>query len=220
MFNLNINLCLLVYLSVIGAENLLDLVSLESHPLAQCNDGSPAVYYRKPLSSEADVRKLMIYLKGGGMCLPLVPGLCSVSPHVGRLSDFKQHRRRLHGEMQGQWPPVHGSHWPLPWSWGLLRRLNLQSGSPEEPSLPWLQHRSGKSWSGMTLIFISSLCPLLQQWLVYRDQERQRAHRWICVPWQIHCQSHHPGSDSEYLDNWGRGGETWKSQVQETNDPL
>ena len=59
-------------------ENLLDLVSLKADPLAQCNDGTPAVYYRRPLNREEDVRKLMIYLQGGGLCFPLIPGLLKI----------------------------------------------------------------------------------------------------------------------------------------------
>ena len=68
-------LYLVLLFSLAKADNLLDLVSLEADPLAQCNDGTTAVYYRRPLNSEEDVKKLMIYLKGGGMCFPLIPGL-------------------------------------------------------------------------------------------------------------------------------------------------
>ena len=52
----------------------LKLVSLEADPLAICNDGSPAVYYRPPLNTSGDTKKLLIYLKGGGFCVPFVPG--------------------------------------------------------------------------------------------------------------------------------------------------
>ena len=69
------NLYLILLLPLAKAENLLDLVSLEADPLAQCNDGTPAVYYRRPLSSGEDVKKLLIYLQGGGLCFPLIPGL-------------------------------------------------------------------------------------------------------------------------------------------------
>ena len=72
---------LLVFLtvSVIGVptrpkENNLDLIKLENYPLAQCNDGTTAVYYRKPLNSEQDTKKMLIYLRGGGFCVPFVPG--------------------------------------------------------------------------------------------------------------------------------------------------
>ena len=77
------NLYLILMLPLAKAENLLDLVSLEADPLAQCNDGTPAVYYRRPLNSVEDVRKLLIYLQGGGMCFPLIPGLIKLynAPH-------------------------------------------------------------------------------------------------------------------------------------------
>ena len=75
------NLYLIILLLPLAkADNLLDLVSLEADPLAQCNDGTPAVYYRRPLNSEEDVRKLLIYLKGGGMCFPFGKNLkCTTS---------------------------------------------------------------------------------------------------------------------------------------------
>ena len=57
-----------------SAENLLDQIKLDNYPLAKCNDGSTAVYYRKPLNSEQDTKKILIYLKGGGFCVPFVPG--------------------------------------------------------------------------------------------------------------------------------------------------
>ena len=56
-------------------ENLLHLVSLSEHPLARCNDGTPAVYYRRPLSSPRDTRKLLLYLEGGGLCVPGDPAV-------------------------------------------------------------------------------------------------------------------------------------------------
>ena len=57
-------------------SNLLELVSLESYQMGKaiCNDGTPAVYYRKPLNEASDTKKLLIYLKGGGMCVPNLPG--------------------------------------------------------------------------------------------------------------------------------------------------
>jgi len=55
------------------AATQLDLVSLSSSPLAKCNDGSTAVYYRPPDSSEEAGSKWMIYLKGGGYCVPGSP---------------------------------------------------------------------------------------------------------------------------------------------------
>ena len=56
-------------------QQLLQLVSLESHPLARCNDGTPAVYYRRPMDSFQGPKKLLIYLEGGGHCVPMDPGV-------------------------------------------------------------------------------------------------------------------------------------------------
>merc|ERR1711990_1224227 len=50
-----------------GGPEVLELVSLENFPLAKCNDGTTAVYYRKSLNSDQDTKKLLIYLQGGGM---------------------------------------------------------------------------------------------------------------------------------------------------------
>ena len=58
-----------------SAENLLDQIKLDEYPMAKCNDGSTAVYYRKPLNNDQDNKKLLIYLKGGGFCVPFVPGI-------------------------------------------------------------------------------------------------------------------------------------------------
>ena len=54
-------------------SNLLDRVSLEEYPLAVCNDGTSAVYYRH-LENTDQNRKMLIFLKGGGFCVPFVPG--------------------------------------------------------------------------------------------------------------------------------------------------
>ena len=68
-------LCVLgVFTGHMVGENLLSLVTLEDHPMAQCNDGTPAVYYRKPLNTFQETRKVLIYLQGGGFCVPYVPG--------------------------------------------------------------------------------------------------------------------------------------------------
>ena len=46
-------------------------VSLEEHDKARCNDGTAAVYYRQPLDSPSTgARKLLLYLQGGGFCVP------------------------------------------------------------------------------------------------------------------------------------------------------
>lgn len=46
-------------------------MSLSAFPLAQCNNGDPAAYYRPGLEEEEEPpRKLLIYLKGGGVCFP------------------------------------------------------------------------------------------------------------------------------------------------------
>ena len=57
-----------------GGPDFLSLVSLADYPLAKCNDGTSAVYYRKPLNSDQDTKKLLIDLQGGGMCVPFVEG--------------------------------------------------------------------------------------------------------------------------------------------------
>ena len=49
---------------------------MEDHPLAQCNDGTGAVYYRRPLNSAQDTRKLLIFLQGGGLCAPAAGYSC------------------------------------------------------------------------------------------------------------------------------------------------
>ena len=46
----------------------LERVSLASYPVARCNNGDPAVYYRPGLHQGP--RRAMIYLKGGGVCFP------------------------------------------------------------------------------------------------------------------------------------------------------
>ena len=53
---------------------VLELVSLSAFPQARCNDGSPAAYYRPPANTEKQAaKKWMIYLKGGGYCVPESP---------------------------------------------------------------------------------------------------------------------------------------------------
>ena len=58
-----------------STENLLNQIKLDEYPMAKCNDGSTAVYYRKPLNSDQETKKLLVYLKGGGFCVPFVPGI-------------------------------------------------------------------------------------------------------------------------------------------------
>ena len=58
---------------IILAATVLELVTLSDYPQAQCNDGSTAVYYRPPVSSSQSPKKMMIYLKGGGYCVPGSP---------------------------------------------------------------------------------------------------------------------------------------------------
>ena len=60
--------------NTVTSENYLDLIHLDDHPLAVCNDGTTAVYYRKALNSNQDTKKILIYMKGGGFCVPHVPG--------------------------------------------------------------------------------------------------------------------------------------------------
>ena len=59
--------------------NLLELVHLSDHPLALCNDGTQATYYRNQLNEETDTKKLLIYLNGGGMCVPHNQGYLKIS---------------------------------------------------------------------------------------------------------------------------------------------
>ena len=79
---------LLLLVSTARSERLLTLSSLSEFPFATCNDGSPAVYYRDPDSGgEKRPKKFLIYLRGGGMCVPFVPGVdcegrCQASPHL------------------------------------------------------------------------------------------------------------------------------------------
>ena len=60
----------------VGIEDtlLLERVSLQDYPLATCNDGTSAVYYRHLESQLPESKKMLIYLKGGGFCVPHVPG--------------------------------------------------------------------------------------------------------------------------------------------------
>ena len=67
-------ICCFTFGFTLRSSDPLELVSLEADPLAICNDGSPAVYYRPPLNISGDTKKLLIYLKGGGFCIPFVPG--------------------------------------------------------------------------------------------------------------------------------------------------
>ena len=67
-------ICFFTFGFTLRSSDPLKLVSLEADPLAICNDGSPAVYYRPPLNFSGDTKKLLIYLKGGGFCVPFVPG--------------------------------------------------------------------------------------------------------------------------------------------------
>ena len=69
-------------------SNLLNLVRLEAHPLAQCNDGTAAAYYRRPLNSFEVTKKLLIYLQGGGMCAPYTPGKITTKGTQNSLSVF------------------------------------------------------------------------------------------------------------------------------------
>merc|ERR1712013_978485 len=62
----------LLLLTVTNAVNNLERVSLSSYPLATCNDNTPAVYYRQ--EEESPSNKFLVYLRGGGFCVPRVPG--------------------------------------------------------------------------------------------------------------------------------------------------
>jgi len=52
------------------SEDILEKISLENYPLALCNDKTTAVYYRHPEISQHPNKKMLIYLKGGGLCVP------------------------------------------------------------------------------------------------------------------------------------------------------
>ena len=66
----NLVLCCCIVLGTsLRSSDPLSLVSLEADPLATCNDGTSAVYYRPPLNKSGDTKKLLIYLKGGGFCV-------------------------------------------------------------------------------------------------------------------------------------------------------
>ena len=81
------NVFLILFLmNSVTSERLLELTSLSEYPLATCNDGSPAVYYKEP-DHLASSGNYLIYLRGGGMCVPFVPGVdcqqhCQHSPHL------------------------------------------------------------------------------------------------------------------------------------------
>ena len=80
--------------------NLLNLVSLSEHPLARCNDGTPAVYYRRPLSSPRDTRKLLLYLEGGGLCGPGDPAVsCAARCANGSLLYQTIKERKIENKM-------------------------------------------------------------------------------------------------------------------------
>lgn len=59
--------------------NLLELVHLTDFPLALCNDGTQATYYRNQLNDDTDTKKLLIYLNGGGMCVPYTEGYLNLT---------------------------------------------------------------------------------------------------------------------------------------------
>ena len=78
---------LLFWVNSVTSERLLELTSLSEYPLATCNDGSPAVYYMSAGRDLPSSGKYLIYLRGGGMCVPFVPGVdcqqrCLHSPHL------------------------------------------------------------------------------------------------------------------------------------------
>ena len=53
------------------AERENETFSFTQVPLAQCNNGDPAVYYRPEVEDgDQPPKKILIYLKGGGVCFP------------------------------------------------------------------------------------------------------------------------------------------------------
>ena len=71
-----------------STENILNMIKLDDYPMAKCNDGSTAVYYRKPLNSDQDTKKLLVYLKGGGFCVPFVPGIFFPSTSISSINNI------------------------------------------------------------------------------------------------------------------------------------
>ena len=52
-----------------SAPSTLTKVSLAAHPLALCNDGTPAAYYFRKAPSQSEQANIwVVYLQGGGEC--------------------------------------------------------------------------------------------------------------------------------------------------------
>jgi len=52
------------------SEYTLEKISLEDYPLAKCNDLTTAVYYRHHKINQQSSKKMLIFLQGGGFCVP------------------------------------------------------------------------------------------------------------------------------------------------------
>ena len=108
--------------------DLLELISLRQHPLAQWNDGTTAVYYRKPLTAVQDTKKLLIFLQGGGMCAPSIEGeQLSRREHIWRWGQVSSARSDVITTI-----PVHGCH-------RTSARATRSHVPPGQPRLPRLQ---------------------------------------------------------------------------------
>ena len=70
---------------LLRAKNILENISLKDYPLATCNDNTTAVYFRQTERSQSN--KVVVYLRGGGFCVPRIPGFdcesrCINEPHL------------------------------------------------------------------------------------------------------------------------------------------
>ena len=99
----------------------LDLYSLESHPHARCNDGTPAVYYFRPATAAVGQSQWTFMLGSGGMCYDQQScsrrcGAGSFDVRVGRCGLLNGTRTR---PRNGTWAGIFSSSDPE------LRHANL-----------------------------------------------------------------------------------------------
>ena len=70
---------------LVKAPFLLERMSLDDYPLAKCNDNTNAAYFRQ--TERLSSNKIFVYLRGGGFCVPRVPGFdcetrCQEEPYL------------------------------------------------------------------------------------------------------------------------------------------
>jgi len=71
MINLIVIVKIIAVFGIIScSDDELERISLDDYPLAQCNDLTTAVYYRHPNVNQQSSKKMLIYLQGGGFCVP------------------------------------------------------------------------------------------------------------------------------------------------------